>query len=61
MRLVSWNIARQEEPWHLLATEERIDVALLQEATAPPDGLGLDVVAGGEWRRAGPGHWPWPR
>ena len=53
MRLISWNIARQEEPWHLLATEERIDVALLQEATAPPGGLGLDVVAGDEWRLAG--------
>ena len=53
MKLISWNIARQEEPWHLLATDERIDVALLQEATAPPDGLGLDVVAGDEWRLAG--------
>ena len=53
MRLISWNIARQEEPWHLLATDERIDVALLQEATAPPAGLGLDVVVGDEWRLAG--------
>ena len=53
MQLISWNIARQEEPWHLLATDERIDVALLQEATAPPAGLRLDVVAGGEWRLAG--------
>jgi hypothetical protein len=38
MRLILWNIARQEEPWHLLATDERIDVALLQEATTPPAG-----------------------
>jgi len=53
MRLISWNIARREEPWHLLATEERIDVALLQEATAPPAGLRLDVVAGDEWRLVG--------
>ena len=53
MQLISWNIARREEPWHLLATEERIDVALLQEATAPPAGLGLDVVVGDEWRLAG--------
>ena len=53
MRLISWNIARQEEPWHLLAADEDIDVALVQEATAPPDGLDLEVVAGDEWRLAG--------
>ncbi len=53
MRLISWNIARQEKPWHLLAADEGIDVALVQEATAPPDELNLEVVAGGEWRVAG--------
>ncbi len=53
MRLISWNIARQDEPWRLLAADQDTDVALLQEATAPPDGLDLEVVAGGEWRLAG--------
>ena len=53
MRLISWNIARQDEPWRLLAADDELDVALLQEATAPPDGLDLEVVAGGEWRLAG--------
>ena len=53
MRLISWNIARQEEPWHVLVADEDIDVALVQEATAPPDGLDLEVVAGDEWRLAG--------
>ena len=61
MQLISWNIARQEEPWQLLATDERIDVALLQEATAPPAELGLDVVAGDEWRLAGTQTLPWIR
>ena len=53
MRLISWNIARQDEPWRLLAADQDTDIALLQEATAPPDGLDLEVVAGGEWRLAG--------
>ena len=45
MRLISWNIARQEELRHLLAADEDIDVALVQEATAPPDELDLEVAA----------------
>ena len=33
--LVSWNIARRQEPWRQLAAMDA-DVALLQEATPPP-------------------------
>ena len=49
MRMISWNIARQDEPWRLLAADDELDVALLQEATAPPDGLDLEVVAEPVW------------
>lgn len=38
MKLISWNIARRAEAWRALARTDA-DVALLQEATAPP----LDV------------------
>ena len=42
IRLVCWNIDKGLDPWHCLATmAERgdADVALLQEAGTPPDGL----------------------
>ena len=42
IRMVSWNINKQEDPWHWLARmKERgeADVALLQEAGSPPEGL----------------------
>jgi hypothetical protein len=53
MRLISWNVAQREEPWQLLAADRDVDVALLQEATAPPGGLDLEVVVGDDWRLAG--------
>ena len=42
IRVVSWNVANRNEPWHWLAKmAERgeADVALLQEAGSPPEGL----------------------
>ena len=42
IRVVSWNVANRSEPWHWLAKmAERgeADIALLQEAGSPPEGL----------------------
>ncbi len=36
MRVISWNIAHRVEPWRTLVNDETFDVALLQEAAAPP-------------------------
>ncbi len=36
VKIVSWNIAGRVPPWHCLAASDA-DVALLQEAAAPPD------------------------
>ena len=36
LHLVSWNINHRVEPWHLLPDAD-FDVALLQEAGAPPE------------------------
>jgi hypothetical protein len=35
MKILAWNIARRSEPWRELADSDA-EVALLQEATAPP-------------------------
>ena len=43
MRILSWNIAHRVEPWHALAKDETFDVALLQEAKAPPADVKLEV------------------
>ena len=52
IRLISWNINRQKNAWKFLADSDA-DVALLQEASAPPEGLDLEVISGGEWFTAG--------
>ena len=42
IRVVSWNVAKRDDPWHWLAEmAERgeADIALLQEAGRPPEGL----------------------
>ena len=42
IKIVSWNIAKREDPWRELATmaeHGEADVALLQEAGSPPDDL----------------------
>jgi len=59
-KLVSWNIAHRPEPWRCLL-ESDADIALLQEATAPPSDVAsqLDVDAA-PWETAGAGaHRPW--
>ncbi len=38
MRIVSWNIARREEPWRRLPDMDA-DLALLQEAAPPPEDM----------------------
>lgn len=44
LRLVSWNIAQRDEPWHELAKDSTLDVALLQEAKPPPKDVRCEVV-----------------
>ena len=44
-RIVCWNIAKRKRPWTELL-EMDADVALLQEADAPPSGLGRPVDTG---------------
>ena len=54
IRVVSWNIKGREAPWRRLANDQTTDVALLQEAKAPPADLGLEVIgADGAWATAG--------
>jgi exonuclease III len=54
VRIVSWNIGGREEPWRQIAANDSIDVALLQEAKAPPPGLRLEVVGvEGAWQTSG--------
>jgi hypothetical protein len=43
MRILSWNIAHRVEPWRTLAKDETFEVALLQEAKAPPEDVKLFV------------------
>ena len=63
IRLVSWNIGARIAPWHCLAKmAERgeADVALLQEAGNPPDGLEYPLrYEDGAFRdRSGYDRWP---
>jgi exonuclease III len=53
LRLVSWNIGRLSAAWNELANDPELDVALLQEASAPPTDLNIRVVTGDEWTLAG--------
>ena len=49
IRVVSWNIFRREQPWHVLvemARQGEADVALLQEAGDPPADLARPVQYG---------------
>ena len=72
IKVISWNIARRQEPWRKLAQMDA-DVALLQEAAPPPDEVADKVDIGprdawdshswnSDWWR---GRWPalydrWP-
>src|SRR5213592_1608878 len=44
MRFVSWNIAHVEAHWHDLIADERLDLALLQEATPPPVNVTCETI-----------------
>jgi endonuclease/exonuclease/phosphatase family metal-dependent hydrolase len=60
VKLIAWNIARREVAWRLLL-ESNADIALLQEAVAPPaDVAGMLEVDPAPWRTAGSGYYrPW--
>jgi len=60
MKLVSWNIARRESAWRVLL-DSGVDVALLQEASAPPADIAARVqVSPLPWTTAsGDGNRPW--
>jgi endonuclease/exonuclease/phosphatase family metal-dependent hydrolase len=55
VKIISWNIARRDEAWRLLADTEA-DIALVQEAARPPDDVAdrLDVDLS-PWYTAGAG------
>jgi hypothetical protein len=56
MKILAWNIARRSEPWRELA-DSNADVALLQEATAPPREVEHRLEPNPEpWRTVGPGR-----
>jgi hypothetical protein len=53
MKIVSWNINRQVGAWKELVNSQ-YDLALIQEATPPPEGLIENSrISPGEWRTAG--------
>jgi exonuclease III len=59
VKITSWNIARSDECWRELARSEA-DVALIQEASAPPtDIVGQVGVEELPWLTAGSKHRPW--
>ena len=53
IRVVSWNIAKKHKPWRQLL-EMDADVALLQEATPPPNDVALPPVEGARPLDIGP-------
>lgn len=55
MRIVSWNVKQLAKPWRMLAADTLLDVALLQEATPPPDDFAGTVVPArdSDWRMPG--------
>ncbi len=42
LRILSWNIGRREDAWRELLSSDA-DVALLQEATAPPSDVVVEL------------------
>ena len=59
-KVISWNIARRDEPWRALV-ESDADIALLSEAAAPPPDVAERVeVDPSPWITVGAGvHRPW--
>ena len=43
MRIWSWNIHQMQEPWRVIAADETLDLALVQEAKLPPKELPVTV------------------
>ena len=63
IKVVSWNIAKREVPWHELvqmARDGNADLALLQEAGSPPRDLvdRIDYAVGVSWNRQSYDRWP---
>ena len=63
IRVISWNVACRKEPWHWLAKMAKrgeADIALLQEAGSPPEGLIPPVRYENDihWDRAFYNRWP---
>ena len=60
VRIISWNIAQRKEPWRTLVDTDA-DIALLQEATEPPDDIaGMIEVNPAPWETVGAGkNRPW--
>jgi len=59
MKIISWNIAHRREAWNELVGSDA-DIALLQEAVAPPSDLASDVdVEDLPWVTASNGNLPW--
>ncbi|MBN2559836.1 MAG: endonuclease/exonuclease/phosphatase family protein [Phycisphaerae bacterium] len=53
--MIAWNIARREEAWRCLLDDD-YDIALLQEATEPPDDVAQRLyVDHAPWQTAGAG------
>ena len=55
MRLVSWNMRHIEENWRAISNGNDVDVALLQEAVRPPEGVTRQTIpaAAEGWTTAG--------
>jgi exonuclease III len=59
MKIVSWNINQKSEAWDSLPSSG-YDIALLQEARCPPEGLiDPDNISPGEWKTAGKAKRNW--
>lgn len=63
IRVISWNIAGRKAPWHWLAKmaeRDEADIALLQEAKPPPEGLASPVCFENDihWDRSYYDRWP---
>ena len=59
VKVVSWNVAQRSEPWRVLIDMDA-DIALLQEAGAPPPEIASQVdVDPAPWRTGGARNRPW--
>ena len=60
VKMITWNIARREDAWRSLVDCDA-DIALLEEATEPPDDIaGMIEVNPAPWRTSGAGqNRPW--